>query len=455
MRKTILIIASLAVVLMAGACKEKDKGPKQVVIATLDPGHFHAALVQKTSYPQVSKDVYVYSNPGADLQEHLAKIEAYNTRSDNPTAWNEIVYTGPDFLEKMISDGKANVMVTAGNNLKKTEYIKKTLEAGINVLADKPMAINPENFQMLKECFQIANSKNVLLYDIMTERHEITTILQRELSLIADIYGQQEKGTPENPGITMESVHHFYKEVSGKPNIRPAWFYDVEQQGEGIVDVATHLVDLVQWQCYPDQILSPSDVKINSARHWPTLLSLDQFKASTGLDAYPEFLMKDVKDGVLEVYQNGEINYQLKGLNASVTVLWNYQAPAGGGDTHYCEMRGTKANITIRQTAEQNWKPELYIEANNPAAGYEDALKARFAELEKKYPGIKLEKMSDSAWHVFVPDSYRNGHEAHFGQVTENFLQYFADGKLPDWEQPNMITKYYTTTEAYKIANGR
>ena len=455
MRKTILILASLAVVLMAGACKEKEKGPKQVVIATLDPGHFHAALVQKTSYPQVSKDVYVYSNPGADLQEHLAKIEAYNTRAENPTAWNEIVYTGPDFLEKMISDGKANVMVTAGNNLKKTEYIKKTLEAGINVLADKPMAINPENFQMLKECFQIANSKNVLLYDIMTERHEITTILQRELSLIPDIYGQQEKGTPENPGITMESVHHFYKEVSGKPNIRPAWFYDVEQQGEGIVDVATHLVDLVQWQCYPDQILSPSDVKINSARHWPTLLSLDQFKASTGLDSYPQFLMKDVKDGVLEVYQNGEINYQLKGLNASVTVLWNYQAPEGGGDTHYCEMRGTKANITIRQTAEQNWKPELYIEANNPAAGYEDALKARFAELEKNYPGIKLEKISDNAWHVFVPDSYRNGHEAHFGQVTENFLQYFADGKLPDWEQPNMITKYYTTTEAYKIANGR
>ncbi len=453
MRKSILILASLAVVLMAGACKEK--GPKQVVIATLDPGHFHAALVQKTSYPQVSQDVYVYSNPGADLQEHLAKIEAYNTRAENPTSWNEIVYTGPDFLEKMISDGKANVMVTAGNNLKKTEYIKKTLEGGINVLADKPMAINPENFQMLKECFQIANSKNVLLYDIMTERHEITTILQRELSLIADIYGQQEKGTPENPGITMESVHHFYKEVSGKPNIRPAWFYDVEQQGEGIVDVATHLVDLVQWQCYPDQILSPSDVKINSARHWPTLLSLDQFKASTGLDSYPDFLMKDVKDGVLEVYQNGEINWQLKGLNASITVLWNYQAPEGGGDTHYCEMRGTKANITIRQTAEQNWKPELYIEANNPAAGYEDALKARFAELEKNYPGIKLEKMAEGAWHVFVPDSYRNGHEAHFGQVTENFLQYFADGKLPDWEQPNMITKYYTTTEAYKIANGQ
>ena len=152
MRKSILISASLALLLMVCACSQKDKGPKEVVIATLDPGHFHAALVQKTSYPQVSKDVYVYSNPGADLQEHLAKIEAYNTRADNPTAWNEIVYTGPDFLEKMISDGKANVMVTAGNNLKKTEYIKKTLEAGINVLADKPMAINRGVERMFQDC---------------------------------------------------------------------------------------------------------------------------------------------------------------------------------------------------------------------------------------------------------------------------------------------------------------
>ena len=184
------ILSSLAIILMVCACSQPAQEENKVVIATLDPGHFHAALVQKTSLPNVSNDVYVYSNPGEDLQSHLAKIEAFNTREDNPTSWNEIVYTGDDFLEKMISDGKANVMVTAGNNLKKTEYLKKTLEAGINVLSDKPMAINADNFEMLKECFEIANKKGVLLYDIMTERNEITTILQRELSLFNDVYGE-------------------------------------------------------------------------------------------------------------------------------------------------------------------------------------------------------------------------------------------------------------------------
>lgn len=452
MKKSIL--SSFAIVLMVCACSQPAQEENKVVIATLDPGHFHAALVQKTSLPNVSNDVYVYSNPGEDLQSHLAKIEAFNTREDNPTSWNEIVYTGDDFLEKMISDGKANVMVTAGNNLKKTEYLKKTLEAGINVLSDKPMAINVDNFEMLKECFEIANEKGVLLYDIMTERNEITTILQRELSLFNDVYGEQILGTPENPGIEMESVHHFYKEVAGKPNIRPAWFFDVDQQGESIVDVGIHLIDLVQWQCFPNQAIDISDITITSAKHWVEPLTLDQFKAATGLAAYPDYLMKDVKDDVLQEYQNGEINWQIKGLNAKIVALWRYQAPVGGGDTHYCVMHGTKADLVIRQGEEQKWQPELYIEAIEGGAEYQAALEARFVELESKYSDIKLEKIGDKQWHVSVPASFRVGHEAHFGQVTEDFLQYLSEGKLPDWEQPCMIAKYYTATQALKIARG-
>ncbi|MDD4516484.1 putative oxidoreductase C-terminal domain-containing protein, partial [Massilibacteroides sp.] len=45
----------------------------------------------------------------------------------------------------------------------------------------------------------------------------------------------------------------------------------------------------------------------------------------------------------------------------------------------------------------------------------------------------------DGVWQIQIPAKYRVGHEAHFGQVTENFLQYLKDGKLPEWEVPNMI----------------
>lgn len=53
---------------------------------------------------------------------------------------------------------------------------------------------------------------------------------------------------------------------------------------------------------------------------------------------------------------------------------------------------------------------------------------------------------------VEIPDIYKIGHEEHFKQVTEKYLQYLKDGKMPDWEVPNMIVKYYITTEGLKAA---
>ena len=45
-----------------------------------------------------------------------------------------------------------------------------------------------------------------------------------------------------------------------------------------------------------------------------------------------------------------------------------------------------------------------------------------------------------------------HGHEAHFAQVTERFLTYITAHKLPEWEEPNMLAKYYTTTKALEMA---
>ena len=86
----------------------------------------------------------------------------------------------------------------------------------------------------------------------MTERYEITSILQRELVNDPDIFGAILPGTAEEPGVRMESVHHILKLVAGVPNLRPAWFFDVHEQGEALADVGTHLVDLAQWTLFPD-----------------------------------------------------------------------------------------------------------------------------------------------------------------------------------------------------------
>jgi hypothetical protein len=213
-------------------------------------------------------------------------------------------------------------------------------------------------------------------------------------------------------------------------------------------------VDLVQWECFPEVILDyTKDVNIISAKRWTTDMSREQFIQVTALPEYPDYLKKDVRDDVLGVYSNGEINYTLKGVHARVVVIWNYMPPEGTGDTHYSIMRGTNANLIIRQGAEQDYKPTLYVEpvANADLSAFEKILTANMTKIQAKFPGVNLKKL-DAGWEVLVPQAYHNGHEAHFGQVTERFLQYLTDGKLPDWEIPNMIAKYYTTTRALEVA---
>lgn len=454
------IVASMAILFAGVSCSapKNNTTEDEVRLITLDPGHFHAALVQKKSYPQVSNDVYVYAPKGDDVKEHLKKIDAFNTRQDNPTTWNEIVYTGTDFLEKMLEEKRGNVMITAGNNGKKTEYIKKTLEAGIHVLADKPMAINTETFELLKECFKIAEEKGILLYDIMTERYEITTILQRELSLLPNVYGTQLTGSLEDPAIVKESVHHFYKVVAGTPLKRPVWYLDVEQQGEGIVDVSTHLVDMIQWEAFPGVAIDyTKDIEILDANRWATPMSPEQFKQVTGVDQYPDYLMKYVTNDTLQVYANGDFVYKLKGVHAKVSVIWNYTFPEGGGDTHFSVMKGSKANLVIRQDAEHNFKPELFIETAEGVdlKAYEANLENEMKAIAQKYPGIGLKKIKDGVWQLVIGNEYRVGHEAHFAQVTENFLESLKKGALPEWEVPNMIAKYYTTTKALEVAKSK
>ena len=259
-------------------------------------------------------------------------------------------------------------------------------------------------------------------------------------------------GTAGDPAVSKVSVHHFSKLVSGTPLQRPAWFFDVEQQGEGIVDVTTHLVDLIQWECFPEQILSPSDVKLATAKRWPTIITKEEFRGVTGMDEFPEYLGKDVRDGKLHVYSNGEMIYQLKGIWAKVSVTWDFMPPAGGGDTHYSVMRGSLCDLVIRQGVEETYVPTLYVENIKGSTPQEFTEKLRAALDSLPYDSLVIENSGSKALKVNIPQKYRVSHEEHFGQVTERFLEYLEAGKLPDWEVPGMITKYYTTTSALKMA---
>ncbi|MEM8969247.1 MAG: putative oxidoreductase C-terminal domain-containing protein, partial [Bacteroidota bacterium] len=431
MNQSILMALALLILAACGGASQTQDNPtedqatqqftganNEVKLMTVDPGHFHAALVQKFMYDQVDSVVHVYATQGKDLQLHMQRIEGFNTRDESPTHWVEEVYTGSDFFEQMMQEQPGNVVVLSGNNAKKTEYIRESVEAGLNVLADKPMVIHPSEFPKLKSALATAEEKDVLLYDIMTERYEITTMLQKALSQKSEVFGELEKGTPENPAISKESVHHFSKEVAGSPLIRPAWFFDTEQQGEGIVDVSTHLVDLILWECFPEEGIDTTEVSVVNARRWATELTPAQFEKVTGMSEFPDYLQKDVQNSVLNTYANGEFVFAARGVHGKVAAIWNFEAPEGAKDTHFSMMRGTKANLVIRQDAPQNYQTTLYVEPISPTDDFEASLRTALDELSSEYPGLNL-RASENGWEVLVPEEYKVGHEAHFAQVTE------------------------------------
>lgn len=423
-------------------------------LMTLDPGHFHAALVQKEMYPGVSRLAHVYAPLGPDLLAHLGRIAGFNARRDNPTSWQLEIHAGPDPLEQMLSERPGNVVILSGRNRGKIDRIVAALEAGLHVLADKPWIIEADDLPRLQAALDTATARGVIAYDIMTERYEITSILQRELVHSPEVFGTPEPGTPAEPGVFMASVHYLLKLVAGVPNRRPAWFFDVGQQGEGLTDVGTHLVDLVMWILFPAQAIAIGEVSIAEAARWPTVLTRDDFARVTGEPDFPDYLRGHVAAERLRYFCNTRVDYAVRGVHVRLDVRWDYEVAAGGGDLHFASFRGSRSRVEVRQGREENYRPEVYVVPNRgeDRAGVLAALRDKVVRLQGPFPGVAVVEEPDGA-RVHIPDSYRVGHEAHFGEVTRQFLHYLADpAKLPAWEKPNMAAKYHITTEGVRRA---
>ena len=426
----------------------------EVRFMTLDPGHFHAALVQKEMYPGVSRKVDVYAPLGSDLIDHLARVGRFNTRKESPTAWELEVHTGPDSLERMCRERPGNAVVVSGRNRGKIGRVQASLDAGLHAVVDKPWILESSDLPRLEAALDTAERRGLVALDIMTERFEVTTELQRELVNDREAFGGVLPGTELEPAVYMESVHHLMKTVAGVPNIRPAWFFDTEEQGEGLNDIGTHLVDLAQWTLFPEQALDyRKDVRVRQAQRWPTLIPRADFKRVTGED-FPEGLRARVKDGALEYFCNTLVSYTVRDVHVTLNVIWDWEAPSGSGDTHFASYRGSLSKVEVRQGPSDQYKSALYVVPNRAAdkTAVVTAVKKRIAAVQAEYPGTEVLDLGPEL-RIQIPERLRVGHEEHFAQVTRRFLQYVRDrGTLPAWERPDMLAKYYVTTEGVRLA---
>ena len=101
MRYTYRHIGILTISLIVASCSfsqkqadnnhDKDMNPN-VKIVVLDPGHFHASLLQKNPLASVNDTIRVYAPEGAEVKQYLNDINSYNQRAENPTSWKEEIY---------------------------------------------------------------------------------------------------------------------------------------------------------------------------------------------------------------------------------------------------------------------------------------------------------------------------------------------------------------------------
>jgi len=288
-----------------------------------------------------------------------------------------------------------------------------------------------------------------VLADMMTGRQNTLLRLLQVLRGDPEVFGDPVPGTRDEPGVLLSGVHYLRKLVAGLPNPRPAWYFDVTEQGEGLADTGVHLVDRVHETLFPEQPLDwQREIEILAATRWPTLVSLAQFHDLTGESSWPDNLASWVHRDMLEYFCNGRVDYRVRGIHVRLEVRWDWQAEQGD-DIHHALYRGTRCRLAVRQGAAERFRPELYVLPDDDIGV---ALQQRIAASQPSYPGIAVEALG-SEWRIAIPDALRIGHDAGFAAFTRRFLAQVADpASLPARDRPNFLAKYRVTTGAVAVS---
>lgn len=156
----------------------------------------------------------------------------------------------------------------------------------------------------------------------------------------------------------------------------------------------------------------------------------------------------------MEVLANGTLNFTIKGIHIGIKVIWNYAPPTNGGDTFTSIKKGTKATLKTVQNKKNGFTKELYIqkEQNTDSATFRIQLQKTIEELRDTYPFLSVKEENNELYLIDIPQEHRSNHEAHFSKVAKTFLHYLQYKDMPEWENENIISKYYITTTAVEMA---
>ena len=410
----------------------------------LEPGHFHAALTLRVPNPRVDRSVHLYAAPGPERDAFIALVRAFNSRADDPTHWDLRVHESADPERALTEERRGAAVILAGRNQPKLGAIARLHAAGFHVLADKPWLTDGAALPDLER----ATAGWPLAMDVMTFRHEVVAALTRRAAASRALFGELDASSDE-PAIDIRSVHHLLKVVNGAPLRRPAWYYDTRVQGDGLVDIQSHMTDQAQWLVGDEAGFDyRRDFALEGADRWSTPVPLDLFRASTGRDRFPDALREQVTGGVLALACNGEIRYRLRGITVRQRAEWGQREPEGGGDAHGATVRGTEAAIVARHGPETGFRAELHVAPRDAGARFDARLDEALAAWRRELPGLSR-RPSSLGHEIVIPDALHTPHEAHFAMVLDRFLDHVESAAWPAALAARIRSRYTLLAEAH------
>jgi predicted dehydrogenase len=354
------------------------------------------------------------------------------------------VYTGLDPLSRLIAERKGDAVIVAGRNDRKAEPIRDLHAAGFAVLADKPLLLAAPDLETLLR--PLAGPP--VVSDIMTERMDTSWEVTRHLVHDIAVFGEWDI-TGAEPAIAIENVHQIHKTINGRVLQRPAWFFDEQVYGDGIVDIPTHLVDLVQWLLGGPAFSFERDVALESAKLWNTQIDPAAFERITGVTPWPRELMGQVRGGNLHVACNGELAYRLRGIPVRLHSIWDLTTQPAE-DTYAITLRGTRARIEMVHAMAREGRSIRVT----PRAGIRDAATALHRavdRLQDRLPGVRVDAAA-GGFSVHVPPKHERSHEELFSRVLDRFLTALDEGAWDAAEAQNILCKYTLLAEASALA---
>ena len=144
-----------------------------------------------------------------------------------------------DDVEVMLRELKPDIVSVCVPNMYHKDYIKTALEAGANVICEKPLALT---YKDAKELFELAESKNLILCAAQSMRFTPDRLACKSLcdsGFFGDIY-YSEFSRIRHRGIPEWGAFHI-KEQSG---------------GGAFVDIGVHMLDALVWLMDNPKIVS-------------------------------------------------------------------------------------------------------------------------------------------------------------------------------------------------------